>query len=268
VEGCGTIGQTLGDQLYVGVMAFAQQNGQTLGLRFDQEKKTFTIDGSANLELKQVESIVKNHVDKHNRYVILPHGRDDGGQWTLLLTPPPLPSDYGKRIFNGVETDEFMPTLEGKMETPAWASQGETVISDALHNDYLATFGLASCIAVVLYDPKSHTAMLSHIDDETKIDSFRTQARTMTKAIATLIGGDRTTVAMFENLKAELSSLGIPVQQTFIGGNKHRPTAIALNLKSGEVVDATGHYDSSSRAVRMAKSSVRSNKLHIRDLRT
>lgn len=107
----------------------------------------------------------------------------------------------------------------------------------------LQTFGIGPCVAVTLYDPKTKTGTLAHIDSTDKAKSFtnvlnqlKYQGIDLNNLEAHIIGGqtgssEETVGILYDSIKNN----SIKLKEIDVLGDNTR--AIMLNLENGEVSD-------------------------------
>lgn len=184
-----------------------------------------------------------------------------------------------KRLLNGKQVYAAMPKIVEQLQSVNEVSQGVAIIAKASNETakYLYTSGLATCIAVIIYDPNNRMGALAHIDTEKKaeglqeiIDSFRPDA----KLEVSIIGGysrpchlsflgwslpyifqegamaasnetykmhENNSLNTFKSIQTVLSKNKnkLHIAEVNLGCNPYRPFDIMLDLESGKIFDTT-----------------------------
>ncbi|MBX7115363.1 MAG: hypothetical protein K1X64_13620 [Myxococcaceae bacterium] len=151
----------------------------------------------------------------------------------------------GRRVINGRDV-LAPPRLTPSMLNPVGVRQGEAVVATRGAADFLMTHSIGPCVTVTLFDPVTQKGLLAHADDRGDrsahlVEIIKATFPEPSRVQARLIGGtdSSNSVKTYETLEAGLRLAGIQVTERNIGASPFRPSAIALDLTTGEVTDAT-----------------------------
>lgn len=138
------------------------------------------------------------------------------------------------------------------------ASQREYIYTDSTRHQFVQTYGVYTCLAVVFYSESTQTGVLAHIDSATKLPEAILE-------IASLFRGDSYSVRIYggqapHNLESRvvetLENFGIEVSD-IVRNTSREAINIVLDLKTGDVfqydemVSATDYKVAKAKADRL-----------------
>lgn len=135
--------------------------------------------------------------------------------------------------------------------------QREYLLTNLQSHKAIQTYGLYTCVAVVIYSPTKQKALLAHIDSQTNLNkSFKlfTKEFDLKKSKIYVFGGQPSDSSkLFDKLITQLKNLKAPIY--YAERNKPgRDMAIRLDLSNGEVSFYNESISNTSLEVLTAKS--------------
>lgn len=244
INGFGTSGQETADRLVSAVRAYNDGSKGGLEVTYSEKEKRFTIENSRDLSDGVLAQLLSG-IEATGWYPVAA-GRDDNGNAKVALTGrnPRRPPEVGKRIVDGAEVVGG-PRSTPRMTRAEWVPQGGAVEAVRGTRDFLATLGLEGCIGLTLFNEKSGTGVLAHFDRAEKVNGLESALRRLSVREggfkAHVVGGDESDPSdkTFAAVMAMLQKHNVSVAETNIGEHSSRPSAIALDLTTGEVTDAS-----------------------------
>ncbi|EQC43838.1 hypothetical protein [Bacteriovorax sp. Seq25_V] len=133
-------------------------------------------------------------------------------------------------------------------------AQREYIYTDSTRHQYVQTYGVYTCLAVVFYSESTQTGVLAHIDSATKLPEAVSE-------IAKLFKGDSYSVRIYggqapyyleSRVVETLENFGIEVSD-IVRNTSRQAINIVLELKTGEVFEYDEMHSSTNYKIRQAK---------------
>lgn len=153
--------------------------------------------------------------------------------FTFLVSIASYSSEANADNFNA----QKLPLTQDRANEPE-VFQREYIVTQKESNEFIQTIGLTTCVALIVYNPVTQTALLAHLDAATKIDkeiSRFAKEVNFKKSKISMIGGVKGSLNFFNRLRKKVESLGGVVSQIAHNELKSRGINVRLNLKTGEV---------------------------------
>ncbi|OIQ20895.1 MAG: hypothetical protein BM556_02840 [Bacteriovorax sp. MedPE-SWde] len=138
---------------------------------------------------------------------------------------------------------ERIEDIEGIPEV----AQREYILADSNQYDYIQTYGLLTCVGLVIFDEERKLGLLAHIDAQTDLDrELPRLLKQFSKNISVSLIGGSTDLA--DSIKEDLQSRGIVISLNLRGIEN-----ITISLRDGEIFEYDEMFLTTPYALQSAK---------------
>jgi hypothetical protein len=134
--------------------------------------------------------------------------------------------------------------------------QREYIYTNYQAFDKIQTYGLNTCIAIIIYNPELRDGVLAHFDARTKLTEIDVILKNFSNFSALnieLYGGVANENNLLLKIKKRFTQLGLNISRIKQNKDSSRSMAVMLELKSGIVTEYTEIYPHSDYQTSLAK---------------
>jgi hypothetical protein len=259
VPGLSAVGQATLAKLQAQLVDFNVRTGSCVSLRFNDQTQRFIVAGSQAVTEDQLKAVFRemNLPPDSEQWYPRVLGRDGDGMLELCLfghrhsglpnpwlLEAPMPPEVGRRIVEGHDVYTLPPPAP-KLTRASNVRQGEAVLASAAQHDFLVTHSMSDCIGAIFYDPVEKKGLMVHADSTSGergphlAELLKGSFSDLTRLQCRLVGGALADSPQLSAIRTALEIAGVQVVESNLGSSPVRPPAIALDLLTGEVTDAS-----------------------------